>query len=151
MKWARALEQLDLALPAAALDEIRGVAEVLDRPAGALTLIHGATVPHNLADTHGRLCLHACEESWPRHAPLEGVTLRMLFPSQGLKFVRRFPDVVWRPTEAAYRAIRADAYPALANDASYARALTAASVFRSLSGSLGGGPLSFAVGADCHG
>jgi len=140
--WVHSLRQLGLALPAAALDEINDVAELLNRPAGALTLIHGAAVPNNLAETNGRLRLHDCEESHPRHALLEGVTLRMLFPSQGLKFVRRFPDAVWCPAEAAYRAILADVCPVVADDEAYARALTAASVFRALSGSLRDGPFS---------
>jgi len=136
--WVQTLEQLGLGLPAAALDELQGVTEVLDRPAGSLTFMHGNAIPTNLAETGGRLRLHDCEESGLRHALLEGVNLRMLFPTCGLKFVRRFPEAVWRPAEAAYRAALAAICPAVAADESYARALTAASVFRALSGSLWG-------------
>src|SRR5260221_10691118 len=118
------------------------VADVLDQPGDTLTLIHGNVIPGNLAETGSRLCLHDCEESHLRHALLEGVNLRMLFPTCGLAFVRQLPETAWRPAEAAYRAALTTVCPALLDEGRYARELPAASVFRALSGSLGGGELS---------
>ena len=140
--WIHTLAELGFGLPPAALDEMQVVAEVLQQPGDCLTFMHGNAVPGLLAETNGRLRLQECEESGPRHALFEGVNPRMLFPTMALAFVRRFPEMVWRSAEAAYRAVLAPVSHTIADDASYASALTAASVFRAMSGSLWNIPLS---------
>ena len=140
--WVNALAELGFAMPPAALAEIQEVAEILQYPGDCLTFMHGNAVPGLLSETDGQLRLQECRESGPRHALLEGVNLRMLFPTMALAFVHRFPEIVWRSAEAAYRASLAPVCRTVANEASYARALTAASLFRSLSGSLWNNPTS---------
>lgn len=99
-------------------------------------------MPGLLAETDGRLRIHECEGTGYRHALMEAVDLRMLFPIAALAFVRRIPDAAWRPAETAYRAVLTPVFPTIANDDSYARALSAASVFRAISGSLWNNELS---------
>lgn len=140
--WVHTLAELGFGMPPAALDEMQVVAEVLQHPGDCLTFMHGDAVPGLLAETNGRLRLQECEESGPRHALIEGVNLRMLFPTMGLAFVRRFPETAWRSAEAAYRAVLAPVCRTVADDDSYIRARTAASVFRAMSGSLWNTPLS---------
>jgi hypothetical protein len=139
----------DLRLPTAFDEEAEAIAASIEAPGPFLAFGHGENNPINSmlvasegSGTAERIRLFDFEFSGFRHALMDGVNFRHLFPWRAY----RLPDAHLRRIEAAYRAELSWGCPEASDDAIYGREFAAARAHWTIC--TVGGHLSGAIGGD---
>ena len=111
-------------------DELEALRAALLDPGPFLAYTHGDPCLGNALSVGSGVRLIDFEVGAPRHALVDGVCGRMLFPTEST--VYRLPPTVLHRMEAAYRAALATGCLAAADDAQYARAIAVGCAFWAL-------------------
>ena len=111
-------------------DELAALRAALLDPGPFLAYTHGDPCLSNALRVGSTVRLIDFEVGAPRHALVDGVFGRMLFPTEST--VYRLPPPTLHRMEAAYRAALVPGCPAAADDAQYARAIAVGCAFWAL-------------------
>lgn len=123
-------KQLEITLPAGAVEEMDQVYRLLKEPGDFLAFVHGDPCPDNCLLVEGEMRLFDFELGNFRHALLDGAYSRFHFPTCWC--VNRLPEDLWRKMEAAYRVELVKGCPSAADDEVFYPALLAAGIGWSL-------------------